>query len=197
MLSRGNRRNPDVLLVEDGARRIVVKDFAPRGALVRATLGRWITAREAAAYRWLAGHASVPAFLGRIDPLALAVEYRPGRRISRHLIDDAGPAFLDALARAVAGLHARGLAHLDLGHRSNVLVDARGEPVLIDFASAVWFRPGGPGARWLLPHLAAYDLRAVAKWGAKLERQRSLRAGSAAGVGAEVSEGSRSESRPM
>jgi hypothetical protein len=197
LLNRGNRRNPDVLLVQDGARQIVVKDFAPRGALVRATLGRWITAREAAAYVRLEGHPNVPRFLGWVDPLAIALEHRPGRRISRHLLEDAGPGFVSSLARAVEGLHRRGLVHLDLGHRSNVLVGEDGEPILIDFASAIWFRPGGAAARWILPRLAEHDRRAVAKWIAKLDRQRSMRgaAASAAGAGSD-SGGSRKESRP-
>jgi len=191
LLHRGNRHNPDVLLVEDGTRRMVVKDFAPRGALVRATLGRLVTAREAGAYRWLVGHPNVPRFLGWIDPLAIAVEYRPGRRMSRHLAEDASPGFVAALREAVAELHRRGLVHLDLGHRSNVLVDERGEPILIDFASAIWFRPGSLGARVLLPRLAAHDRRAVAKWIAKLDRQRSLRS-----AGGAASEGGRKQSRP-
>ncbi|NNL65336.1 MAG: hypothetical protein HKP30_03740 [Myxococcales bacterium] len=195
VLNRGNRRNPDVLLVADGDRRMVVKDFAPRGALVRHTIGRFLTRHEARAYQWLDGHPSVPRFLGWIDPLAFAVAYRPGRRVSRNLIEDGGPGFGAALDQAVAGLHARGLVHLDLGHRSNVLVEADGAPVLIDFASAVWFRPGSLGARFLLPRLAAYDLRAVHKWSAKLEVQRSLRE-AAEGAGGGSSDAARSESRP-
>jgi len=202
VLHRGGRHNADVLLIEHGDRPLVVKDFAPRGALVQATLGRWLTAHEAAAYRWLEGHPAVPRFVGFVDPLAFAIEFRPGRRISRHLLDDAGPGFIAALASAVDGLHARGLVHLDLGHRSNVLVDDRGKPVLVDFASALWFRPGSPAARLLLPVLSGFDRRAVAKYRDKLERQRSLRAAAASapteapsGSGSPVS--GRSESRPM
>jgi hypothetical protein len=197
VLSRGSRRNPDVLLVEDGGRQIVVKDFAPRGAWVRATIGRFLTAREAAAYRWLDGHPSVPRFLGFLDPLAFALEFRSGQRVSRSLLRDAGPDFIEALAAAVEGLHQRGLVHLDLGHRSNVLVDERGDPVLIDFASALWFRPGSLAARLLLPLFARYDRRAVAKYRERLERQRALRpeVGSE-GSGAGASEAARSESRP-
>jgi RIO-like serine/threonine protein kinase len=172
VLNRGNRRNPDVLLVEAGGRRVVVKDFAPRSAWVRATLGRWITAREVGAYRRLAGLSAVPRFLGRIDALAFAVEYRPGRRISRHLARDARPEFVDLLEAAVRAIHGRGVVHLDLGHRSNVLVDASGRPVLIDFASAVWMRPGGWAHRRVLPWLARWDLRAVEKFRAKMARLR-------------------------
>jgi hypothetical protein len=179
VLNRGNRRNPDVLLVRDGEREVVVKDFAPRDRWVRATIGRWITGREIRAYRRLAGHPSVPRLLGRIDALAFAVEYRPGRRMSRRLATEVSPGFVEELEDAIRGLHARGVVHLDLRHRTNVLEGEDGHPVLIDFASAVCFRPGGPGARWILPLLARIDLRALRKW---KERLRPPAAGGAPAV---------------
>ncbi len=172
VLNRGNVRNPDVLLVEQGGRRAVVKDFGPRAAWVRATLGRWVTAREARAWRALAGHRAVPAFLGVIDALAFAVEYRPGRRMSRKLREELPPGFLGQLEEDVAEMHRRGVVHLDLRHRSNVLVDDAGRPVLIDFGSALVFRPGGLLARLLLPALAWIDRRALAKWRSKLGPSR-------------------------
>jgi hypothetical protein len=187
-LNRGNRRNPDVLLVELGERRVVVKDFAPRGALVRATIGRWLTAREIRAYQALTDHPAVPRFLGRIDSLAFVVAYRPGRRLSRKIVGTLRPGFLDDLEQAVRGMHERGVVHLDLRHRSNVLVDGEGRPILIDFASAVCLRPAGLLARLLLPCLARVDRSAVAKWRAWLERQRA--------AGPAASEPRRGASRP-
>ena len=70
----------------------------------------------------------------------------------------------EALEKAVRSMHERGVAHLDLRHRSNVLVSEDGAPILIDFASAICFKPGGAAARWILPFLASVDLRAVEKW---------------------------------
>jgi RIO-like serine/threonine protein kinase len=168
-LNRGGARNPDVLLVagEDDAR-LVVKDFRPRGALVRNTLGRWITAREVRAWRALDGHPAVPRYLGGIDALAFAVEYRPGRKMARKLAAELPPDFLTRLARAIEDMHERGVAHLDLRHRSNVLLDDSGAPVLIDFGSAVTFRPGGWPARLLLPAFGWLDRRALRKWQRKL-----------------------------
>jgi len=168
LLNRGSRRNPDVLLVEHAGERLVVKDFAPRGALVRATIGRVIAAREARAYQRLAGHPAVPRFRGWIDELAFALEYRPGRRMSRRLAGRVPADFLARLDDALAEMHRRGVAHLDLRHRSNVLVGEDGRPVLIDFGSAVCVRPDGLAARWLLPLLARVDRRALAKWRARL-----------------------------
>ena len=55
-----------------------------------------------------------------------------------------------------------------LRHRSNILVDDEGSPILIDFGSAFTFRPGGLLARVLLPLLAWIDRRALHKWRARL-----------------------------
>jgi len=184
VLQRGRRRNPDVYLVRSDGGPVVVKDFAPRGPLVRAWLGPWLQRREQRAYRALAGHPAVPRCLGTLDPLALVVEYRPGRRMSRKLAGRIPADFVDALAAAVGAMHARGVVHLDLRHRSNVLVDEGGRPVLLDFASAVCFRPGGAAARWLLPVLAWFDRRALAKWRVRLEPQPVSEGASASGRGA-------------
>ncbi len=169
VLNRGGRRNPDVLLVSLGPARAVVKDFAPRGAFVRRTIGRWITAREVRAWTRLDGHPAVPRFLGRIDPLAFAVEHRPGRPMRRKLRGDVPDDFLPRLEAAVAEMHARGVVHLDLRHRSNVMVDEHGAPVLIDFGSALVFDPKGWMARLLLPLLARIDYGALEKWRVRIQ----------------------------
>ncbi len=46
-------------------------------------------------------------------------------------------AFFDELRALVDALHARGIAHNDLERKGNVLVDAAGHPVLIDFQIAL------------------------------------------------------------
>lgn len=167
-LQHGRWRDPDVLLVKGRAGPIVVKDFGPRAIWLRQTLGRFLIWREVRAYRALKGHPEVPRLLGRLDGFAFAVEYRPGERMTREVAGRVSPGFASALEDAVRRMHDHGVAHLDLRHRSNVLVGQDGAPVLIDFASAICFRPGSPAARWLLPFLARYDLRAVEKWRARL-----------------------------
>jgi predicted Ser/Thr protein kinase len=169
LLQRGGTRSADVLLVERGGQRIVVKDFGRRPRWLRETLGRWLVRRELRAYRALAGHRFVPKLIGRVDAHAFAIEYRPGRRLSRRLVGSLPPRFLDHLEEAVRGMHASGVVHLDLRHRSNVLVDERGEPVLIDFASALCLRNDRAMGRALHRLLARLDRRALEKWRAKLQ----------------------------
>lgn len=191
-LQQGTGRKPDVWLVRGDEPPFVVKDFAARAPWLRATLGRWLIAREVRAYRALAGHPDVPRLLGRIDAYAFALEHRPGRRLSRQRAGELPPDFLARLARAVAEMHARGVVHLDLRHRSNVLVDASGAPVLVDFASAVCLRPERWPDRVLLRWLARLDERALAKWRVKLAQPPPEGLGGTGGT----SEGGRSASRP-
>jgi len=167
-LQHGRWRASDVLLVDGPDGPVVVKDFAPRPAWLRQTLGRLLVWRELRAYRALRGHPAVPRLLGQLDAFAFAIEYRPGERMTREITERVSAQFVTALEDAVRSMHDRGVAHLDLRHRSNVLVGEDGEPILIDFASAICFRPGGFAARWLLPLFARYDLQAVEKWRQRL-----------------------------
>jgi len=184
VLSRGGFANPDVLLWESAGGRAIVKDFAPRSALVRATLGRWIARREQCAWRALAGHADVPRYVGAIDALAFAVEHRAGAPLSRSVAREAPAEFFARLDAAIADMHARGVVHLDLRHQGNVLVGDDGAPVLLDFGSALVFAPGSNAARAAVALFGWIDRSAVAKWRAY-----------ATGAG-DSSRSSRSESRP-
>jgi len=167
VLSRGGWGNPDVTLFETRHGPVVVKDFAPRAAWLH-PLGRFIMRRERRAYRQLVGHPRVPRLLGELDPLALCFEYRPGEMLTRSITGRLPPAFLDELREALSGMHERGVVHLDLRHRSNLLAGRDGHPVLLDFASAICFEPGSLAARLILPLLAKIDWRAMKKWDAKL-----------------------------
>lgn len=165
-LQPGSWNSPDVLLVESDAGRAVVKDFAPRAWVVRETFGRWLIRREARVYGALQGHPAVPRLLGCLDRHALVIEHRAGLRFTTRRPWTFTPGFVRQLRAAVDELHARGVVHLDLAHRSNVRAAPDGSPVLIDFESAIHFRKGGLGERLLLPLLRRVDRRAVAKWAA-------------------------------
>lgn len=182
-LSTGGFANPDVLVLELAGARLVVKDFAPRSALVRATLGRWIARREQRAWRALADHAAVPRWAGAIDALAFAVEHRAGRPLSRSVARETPPAFFDQLERAIDEMHVRGVVHLDLRHQGNVLVGDDGAPVIVDFGSAFVLPARSIRARVAVALLGWLDRSAVAKW-----RRYATGAGAS-------SRGSRGESR--
>ena len=173
VLRKGRRANADVLLVMTPKGPLVVKDYARRSAFVRMTLGRLLAAREQAVYREIVRRIGRPAWLprfeGEIDELAFTLAYRPGRPLSRSMAGELGSAFVDELEAAVRSLHDAGIVHLDLSHRSNVLVDDDGHPIVIDFASALRVRPGGWRHALLVGTLGRIDRRALKKWRSKLE----------------------------
>jgi tRNA A-37 threonylcarbamoyl transferase component Bud32 len=80
---------------------------------------------------------------------------------------DAAPLF-DRLARLLAAIHARGVAHIDLRKRDNILVQADGTPCIIDFNASFCFEPATLGARLLFPLLRRIDDSAVLKWKSRL-----------------------------
>lgn len=168
VLKRGRGIKPDVLLVDTPGGQAIVKDYAPRAAWVRWRLGPWLARREQRIYRALAEVAAVPQALGPIDRLAFALEYRRGEPLSRALAERSGArsvaGFLAALEASVEAMHACGVVHLDLRHRDNLLMDEWGQPVLVDFAAAMCFRPGSVWYRWYRPTVLVYDRRALAKW---------------------------------
>jgi serine/threonine protein kinase len=61
-------------------------------------------------------------------------------------------------------MHRKGVYHLDMRKRDNVLVAPDGKVHLLDFGSAVLLRPDGLARRWLGPLLAIFDRYAVLKW---------------------------------
>ncbi|MEM9175103.1 MAG: hypothetical protein AAGC67_07700 [Myxococcota bacterium] len=171
VLHAGGTGNPDVLLVAgagEGEPPLVVKDYAPRSAWVRRGLAPALLRREAQAYRRLEGIRAIPRLLGRVDELALVFEYRPGQLLSRSLRGQLPEAFLPELEAAVAEMHRRGVVHLDLRHRSNILAGEDGHPVLIDFASALRFDASRPWGRAACAVLGTLDRRALEKWRVRL-----------------------------
>ena len=148
------------LVVLPGGARAVVKDFRSCPWLLRATYGRFVLAREVAAYERLEGVPGVPRFLGRVDAHAFAVEWIPGKDLGKCPKGSLRAETFERLAATVAEMHRRGVVHLDLRQRRNVLVDDAGVPRVIDYSSALCLRPGG----WRLRRLAPVDVSGVLKY---------------------------------
>jgi len=141
-----------------------VKDFASRSAWVRA-VGRLQVRREVAAYRWLEGVSGVPALVGRIDALALAIERIEGERLAfAALGPEDGPRHIARLRTILDEIHARGVIHNDLRGRENVLLRRDGDLAIVDFAAAIRLRPGGIMHRLFFRRLVLADEAAFLKW---------------------------------
>jgi hypothetical protein len=140
---------------------IVVK-FGRRASFLGLPLGwigRFLARREARFYRELADLKVVPKFIGTWGDAAFAHAYVEGHALRKgeRVADD----FFDRLREALAVIHERGMAYVDLEKCDNVLVGDDGKPYLVDFQVS-WRRPRGwagrvPPARWLLRILQQAD----------------------------------------
>lgn len=172
MLKQGGPTKADLLIVDVGEGPLVVKDFAAKPWWVR-LIGRVQISREAGAYRWLGAFDGVPAFLGRIDAHALALERIDGEQLAfapdRHTRADV---YVARLRELLDRLHARGVVHHDLRGRENLLVRPDGSLVIVDLAGAVWFRPGSIAHRLFFGRLRVTDEAAFLKWKSLLTHGR-------------------------
>jgi len=168
VLLEGGPTKADLLVVDVGEGPMIVKDFARKKSWVR-HFGRLSISREYRAYRWLAGMKGTPALIGRVDALAFAMEKIEGPRLwFTKDREERGPDYVVELRSLLDRIHGRGLVHLDLRGRENILVRPDGDLAIVDFAGAAWFRPGGLGHRVLFPFLSRIDETAYLKWKERL-----------------------------
>ncbi len=146
---------PDINRVDIGESTFIVKDVRGKSFLYRWTLGLSAIRREWKVYNQLGGVKGIPRRVGRIDRFAFALEFIPGKAIQR---DEALPAsFFADLERILREIHGRGVVHLDLRHKGNILASAGGEPFLIDFNWSFAFKKKGILYRALFPLLRWVD----------------------------------------
>jgi predicted Ser/Thr protein kinase len=161
-LSKGSALGkPDLHRVEVEGRTLMVKDVRRKNLFFRWTLGLWLIHKEWKIYSRLKGIQGVPQPLGRIDRFAFAMEFVPGRSIQRG--EKLQPSFFSHLEQVLREIHQRGVVHLDLRHKGNILISERGEPFLIDFNSSFSFKEKGPFRRFLFPILRWVDYGGLLK----------------------------------
>jgi predicted Ser/Thr protein kinase len=165
VLKRGPWGKADILALGETGTEMILKDFSDKSRLVRWFGGRQLR-HERRALRRLAGLQGIPAVLGALPPCGLLLEPMPGSPITRwrrRPVAEILP-MLDRLEALVARIHERGIAHLDLRKRDNILVSDDGRPGVIDFNASVLFRPGSLASRIVFPWLRRVDHAALLKW---------------------------------
>ena len=152
---------PDLNRVEVGKSVLMVKDVRRKSFLCRWTLGLWLIHKEWKIYSQLSGVKGIPQPVERIDHFAFAMEFVPGRPIQRG--EALSGSFFRDLKQILAEIHSRGVVHLDLRHKGNILVSEKEEPFLIDFNSSFYFKEKGLLRRFLFPLLRWVDYGGLLK----------------------------------
>lgn len=153
--AKGNFGKPDLNQIEWEGRSLMVKDVRRQNFFLRWTLGLWLIHKEWKIYSRLTGMKGIPQSVERIDRFAFAMEFIPGRSILRG--ESLPSSFFSDLERVLREVHGRGVVHLDLRHKGNILVSEKGEPFLIDFNSSFAFKEKGFLRRYLFPLLRWVD----------------------------------------
>ena len=160
-LVQGRFGKPDLNRIETEGHAFMVKDVQRRNFFLRWTLGLWLIHKEWKIYSRLKGLKGIPQPVERIDRFAFAMEFIPGVPIERGKIIP--PSFFSDLDQVLKAIHSRGVVHMDLRHKGNILVSDKGEPFLIDFNSSFSFREKGILRRILFPLFQWVDVGGLLK----------------------------------
>jgi hypothetical protein len=161
LLSRGSPLKPAVWRVNSEGGSCIVKDVAVTPGWSR-FLARWLMGRERRLLQKLHGLDGVPQILGEIDRDAFAMNLLPGAPLTGEdfAADPAGLA--QCLRVRIDQVHQRGVFHLDLRQRQNILVSGPAEAHLVDFGAGL---APGPLGRMLWGRLLRWiDRQAVLKF---------------------------------
>ncbi len=133
-------------LYEGPTGRVILKigRQAPLFGVPLSWMGKYLANHEWRIYEAVQDLPGVPQCLGRWGETGFAHAFVEGHPLQRNeWVDDA---FFPRLAAIIEALHNRGIAYVDLEKRENILVDADGQPSLIDFQIS-WRWDPGPGGR--------------------------------------------------
>jgi RIO-like serine/threonine protein kinase len=132
---KGGFLSPVVSVVDHDGRPAVLKDYRKKNAVTRGLLAPSLVKREFAVLRHLEGIPGIPKAYAVVEKRALLLEYIEGRTINKFKPGELPDRVFQRLCELVRAMHARGVVHLDLRQRKNILI-AGEQPWLIDFANA-------------------------------------------------------------
>ncbi len=151
-------------IAHDGERSLLVKDLRHSNPIYKWMIGKWSLMHEAAMYGYVRDCPFVPGFAGWIDRDAFATVRISATNLGGFRKPQLTPEFYDRLQECVDAMHAVGVVHWDLRSRRNILVTADGQPMLVDFANALYIGRSWLSRRILVPLAAMIDNSAVLKF---------------------------------
>jgi len=133
---KGGFLSPVVSLVTYEGRPAVLKDYRSKNAVTRGVLGPALVRREYGILKHLEGVPGIPRAYAVLEKRALLVEYIEGKTINKFKPGELPDTVFGRLTETVRAMHRRGVVHLDLRQKKNIVV-AGDRPYLVDFANAL------------------------------------------------------------
>jgi RIO-like serine/threonine protein kinase len=149
LLGKQGLFRPTVRLVAIEGEKYVAKDYRACTAPYRWTVGAWNLRRERAALERLRGLEGIPLIEARVGRWILVMTHFAGKDLGKAKKRRQTPQFFDELMALVDEMHRRGVVHLDLRQRRNVLLRPDRHPAILDFGSALCLAPGSRLVRLL------------------------------------------------
>ncbi len=139
LLYSGAWANAQLFRYRSGGEWFVLKSFQERSFFVRWTIGALLTWRELMALRRVAGLEGVPHSCRRVSYCALSMRCIEGEPLGNYSVrkQRLPESYFIAAEKVLERIHHRGLVHLDLRRGNNWFVSTDGQPVVIDFQSAL------------------------------------------------------------
>ena len=128
---------PDVFIAENNGEFIVAKDFRNKKWIARCLWGPLNIMYEKFIMQKLVGVNGIPAYIGLEDYNCLLISHIDGDEIKKSS-QRLAPDYFDELFKIADNIHKKGILHLDLGHKSNVMVELNGNPAIIDFNTSIY-----------------------------------------------------------
>lgn len=173
ILSRGSRWKPAVLRATDADGRVrIVKDCAALPLYSR-WLARFLMGRELRLMRRLEGLDGFPVVRERVDRNAFTMDPLDGKPLSPETFQLAPRRIADGLLARIEGMHARGVFHLDLRQRQNILLGQGMEVLILDFGAG--WAPNPLARRLFAGLLTQVDRSAALKYLARFSPEHLTR----------------------
>ncbi|MBE9548005.1 MAG: hypothetical protein IMF09_01260 [Proteobacteria bacterium] len=128
-----------LLLYQQDGNCCVVKAAMGRAAVYKARLAT--LRREYQAYLLMQGIENIPECYGFLQQQYMVIEYIPGSPY-RHASWQDRDLWFAQFKQTIEDFHKRGVAHGDLKSKSNIIVTEDQKPCVIDFGTAIIYRPG-------------------------------------------------------
>jgi predicted Ser/Thr protein kinase len=148
--------------VEYKGEQVILKDYGKCSALTKTLWGKTLINNEAKILRHLASIKGIPRLVSQTDT-SLATEYIAGQSLGK-LKGRFPYEIIPKIESLISTIHRRGVVHLDLAQKQNILLAPDMTPYLIDFANAFYFRKRAFGFRQAFDYLCLVDRGSLLKF---------------------------------